>query len=110
MSDIITQLGEVLKARKDADPASSYVSSLYQKGTNEILEKIGEESAELIVAAKDAENSGDTASVIHETADLWFHTLVLLAHLNESPDKLLSELQRRSGVSGLTEKASRQAK
>lgn len=107
MSDIIDQLGKILEERKSADPDSSYVASLYKDGLNQILEKIGEEATELVIAAKDTKVKGDTSQVIHEAADLWFHTLVLLAHLNESPKNLLDELQNRFGTSGLIEKASR---
>lgn len=107
MSDIIDQLGKILEARKSADAGSSYVAGLYQDGLNGILEKIGEETTEVILAAKDAEQSGKTGALVHETADLWFHSLVLLAYMNETPDKLLAELERRFGTSGLIEKASR---
>lgn len=104
MSDkVINELFEVLKERKGADPEQSYVASLYGKGTDHILKKIGEESAELIIAAKD----GDAEQVIYETADLWFHSLVLLAHNGIDSAQLLAELQRRFGVSGLEEKARR---
>jgi len=107
VSDIIGQLSKILEARKQADPGASYVSGLYQRGTNHILEKIGEEATELLIAAKDAEQSGQNSEMIHEMADLWFHTLVLLAHLGETPHDLLNELQRRFGTSGLVEKANR---
>lgn len=106
-NDIIDKIGQILEARKRANPETSYVSELYKGGLDRILEKIEEESAELIVAASDAEKSKKTDEVIHETADLWFHTLVLLAYLNESPHSILNELQKRFGTSGLTEKASR---
>lgn len=107
MSDILKQLGEILEQRKHADADSSYVSSLYAKGLNKILEKLGEEATETILAAKDAETSGDNTDLIYETADLWFHSLITLAHLGESPEAVLIELQRRFGLSGLDEKASR---
>lgn len=107
MSDLINQLSKVLEERKSADPESSYVASLYKGGLNKILEKVGEEATELILAAKDAEKSGDNKALVHETADLWFHSLVLLSHLNETPESLLAELEKRFGTSGLTEKASR---
>lgn len=107
MSDILKELGQILEQRKQADAESSYVSSLYQKGLNKILEKVGEEATETILAAKDAETSGDNSDLIYETADLWFHSLIMLAHLGESPDAVLRELQRRFGLSGLDEKAAR---
>ncbi|MEH6358322.1 MAG: phosphoribosyl-ATP diphosphatase [Pseudomonadales bacterium] len=107
MSDILKELGEILEQRKLADADSSYVSSLYAKGLNKILEKVGEEATETILAAKDAETSGDNSDLIYETADLWFHSLIALAHLGESPEAVLKELQRRFGLSGLDEKAAR---
>ena len=93
MNDTLKELGQILEQRKQADADSSYVSSLYQKGLNKILEKVGEEATETILAAKDAETSGDNSALIYETADLWFHSLVMLAHLGESPDAVLQELQ-----------------
>ena len=107
MSDVLKQLGKVLEERKAADADSSYVASLYAKGLNKILEKVGEESVETIIAAKDAKLSGDNSDVIYETADLWFHTLIMLSDLGESPDSILNELARRFGLSGIEEKASR---
>ena len=107
MSDVLTQLGEVLEQRKSASPDSSYVSSLHAKGLNKILEKVGEEATETILAAKDAQQSGDNKEVIYETADLWFHTLVALSHLGERPEAVLVELARRFDMSGIEEKASR---
>jgi len=107
MSDVLTQLGEVLEQRKTAAPDSSYVSSLHAKGLNKILEKVGEEATETILAAKDAQTSGDNKDVIYETADLWFHSLVALSHLGETPQAVLDELARRFDLSGLEEKASR---
>lgn len=107
MSDILSALGDILEQRKEAAADSSYVSSLYQKGLNKILEKIGEEATETIIAAKDAERSGDNSDVIYETADLWFHSLVALAKLGERPEAVLNELARRFNMSGLEEKASR---
>ena len=82
MSDTLTRLAEVLEARKGAAPDSSYVASLYHKGLNKILEKVGEESVETILAAKDAAINGDCSDLIYETADLWFHSLVMLAALD----------------------------
>jgi phosphoribosyl-ATP pyrophosphohydrolase len=83
------------------------VASLHQKGLNKILEKVGEESVETILAARDAEQSGDNSKVIYETADLWFHSLVMLSYLDIEVDEILNELERRFGLSGLEEKANR---
>lgn len=110
MSDILSALGDILEQRKQAEADSSYVASLYHKGLNKILEKVGEEATETILAAKDAEHSGDNQELIYETADLWFHSLVALAHLGERPEAVLAELARRFDISGLDEKASRQPK
>lgn len=107
MSDVLKQLGEVLEQRKSAAPDSSYVASLHAKGLNKILEKIGEEATETILAAKDAKLSGDNSDLVYETADLWFHSLVALSHLGETPEAVLNELARRFDLSGLEEKASR---
>ena len=107
MSDVLQQLAQVLEARKAADPDSSYVASLHQKGLNRILEKVGEECTETLLAAKDAENSGETRELISETADLWFHTMVMLSRLGLGPDDVLQELANRFDLSGLEEKASR---
>lgn len=107
MSDVLTQLGQVLEQRKQESPDSSYVASLYAKGLNKILEKVGEEATEAIIAAKDAVASKDTSDVVYETADLWFHSLVMLAALDEKPQAVLDELARRFNLSGLEEKAQR---
>jgi len=103
MSDILSRLATALEARKGADPASSYVAALYAKGLDAILKKIGEEATETVIAAK----SGEPQALIHETADLWFHTLVLLAQQGLRPDDVLAELERRFGTSGIDEKAQR---
>lgn len=103
MSDTLNRLAEVLESRKNADPQSSYVAKLYAKGMDGILKKVGEEATETILAAKD----GDPQKIIYETADLWFHTLVMLAHAGLHPDDILNELARREGLSGLDEKAAR---
>jgi phosphoribosyl-ATP pyrophosphohydrolase len=103
MSEILTQLTEVLEQRKGADPDSSYVASLYHKGLDAILKKIGEEATETVMAAKD----GDGEKIVYEVADLWFHTLVLLAREGLSADDVLVELGRRFGLSGLDEKSQR---
>ena len=107
MSDTFARLAEVLEARKGAAADSSYVASLYHKGLNKILEKVGEESVETILAAKDAAVSGDASELIYETADLWFHSMVLLAQFGLSPQQVIDELARREGVSGIDEKAAR---
>ena len=103
MSDILNRLAETLEARKSADPQSSYTAKLYAKGLDAILKKIGEESAETIIAAKD----GDADQIVYEVADLWFHTLVLLAQQGLHPEQVLQELARREGLSGIAEKAAR---
>lgn len=103
MSNVLKRLGETLAARKAAAPESSYVAGLYARGLDAILKKIGEEAAETVIAAK----GGDRRRIVHETADLWFHTLVLLAHQGLAPDDVLNELERRFGRSGLAEKAAR---
>jgi len=103
MSEILERLAETLEARKGADPQSSYVAKLYAKGIDSILKKVGEEAAETIIAAK----GGDKAQIVYETADLWFHTLVMLAHSGLHPNDVLNELARREGLSGIAEKESR---
>jgi len=103
-ADIINELFRVLEERKAADPESSYVAGLYAKGTDHILKKIGEEAAELLISGK----GGNATEIIHETADLWFHSLVLLAHYGIDSGEVLRELDRRFGQSGLEEKARRQ--
>lgn len=103
MSDILDRLAETLEARKQAAPDSSYVARLYAKGTDAILKKIGEEATETVMAAKDDQPE----KIIYEVADLWFHTLVLLAHKGLKPADVLNELARREGLSGLAEKSNR---
>lgn len=103
MSDVLRELAAVLEARKTAAPNSSYVAGLYAKGLDAILKKIGEEAAETLLAAK----GGDREQIVHEVADLWFHTLVLLAAQGLTPEDVLQELARRFGTSGLVEKAGR---
>lgn len=106
-TDVLAELATILEQRKSATPDSSYVASLHAKGLNKILEKVGEESVETIIAAKDVALSGDKAELVYETADLWFHTLVMLSHLDIGPDAILDELARRFDLSGLEEKANR---
>ena len=103
MPDILERLADVLEARKQADPGSSYVARLYAKGLDAILKKIGEEATETVMAAKD----GVADQIVYEVADLWFHSLVLLAHQGLRPEQVLAELDRRFGLSGIAEKASR---
>lgn len=102
-NDILDRLAQTLEARKQADPQSSYVAKLYHKGLDAILKKVAEEAAETIMAAKD----GVREKIIYETADLWFHSMVLLAQQGIHPDEILNELARREGLSGIVEKASR---
>ena len=106
MTDILKQLAAVLEERKKADPESSYVAKLHSKGLDAILKKIGEEATETVMAAKD----GQSDKIIYETADLWFHTMVMLSHQSLSYEDVLNELARRFGMSGLEEKASRTEK
>lgn len=101
--NILQQLAEVLEQRKSAEPDSSYVAKLYSKGLDSILKKVGEEATETVIAAK----GGDKDKLIYETADLWFHTLVMLADQGLGPQAVLDELARRFGLSGLEEKANR---
>ncbi|MBZ2169112.1 phosphoribosyl-ATP diphosphatase [Marinobacter sp. F4216] len=109
MSDLLERLAEVLEQRKAANPDTSYVASLHAKGLNKILEKVGEECTETLLAAKDAEQSGDTSKLVYETADLWFHSLVMLSNLGLGPQDILEELARRFDLSGLEEKAGRKS-
>lgn len=102
-NDILSRLADTLESRKQADPQSSYVAKLYGKGLDAILKKVAEEAAETIMAAKD----GERDKIIYETADLWFHSMVLLAQQGIRPEDVLNELARREGLSGLAEKASR---
>lgn len=103
IAETLDRLTETLAARRGADPATSYVAKLFHKGQDAILKKIGEEAVETIMAAKD----GDKTHLVYEVADLWFHTLVLLAEQGLSYEDVLNELARREGVSGIAEKASR---
>lgn len=105
---VLDVLEDMLAERRFGDPEKSYVAKLHHKGLDHILKKVGEESTEVVMAAKDAARSKNNEDVIHEVADLWFHTLVLLSHLEEPPSAVLAELERRMGVSGLVEKANRE--
>ncbi len=106
MDEVLNRLAGVLEERKGAGPEASYVADLYAQGLDAILKKVGEEAVETVLAAK----GGRTEEVVYETADLWFHTLVMLAHLGLGPEDILRELERRFGLSGLAEKASRARK
>ena len=103
MNTILKKLTEILEARKKDDPSKSYTASLYRDGLEAILKKVNEEAFETIIAAR----QGDNKELIHEVADLWFHTLVLMAHKNLSAEDILNELSRREGTSGIEEKESR---
>lgn len=102
-NDVLNRLAEIVEARKQADPKDSYVASLYAKGLDKILKKVGEEAAETLIAAKNS----DRNELVYEMADLWFHCLVLLAQKGLHPDDVLNELARREGLSGHVEKAGR---
>ena len=103
MNDVLDRLADLLEQRKSADPNSSYVAKLYAKGMDSILKKIGEEATETVIAAK----GGNEQEIIYETADLWFHTLIMLAKAGLKPQDVLNELARREGLSGLIEKENR---
>ncbi len=103
--EVLQRLMQVIEQRRSADPSVSYVARLLSKGNDAILKKIGEEATEVVMAAKD----GVPINIVNETADLWFHCLVMLAHHNIGVDEVLAELSRREGLSGLDEKASRKA-
>jgi len=102
-ANILRRLGEAIAARKQAEPESSYVAALLAKGHDAVLKKVAEEAAETLLAAKD----GDKLHLVRETADLWFHSLILLAWHGLGPDDVLAELRRREGISGIEEKRSR---
>ncbi len=102
-AEVLYSIADTLEARKSAAPASSYVASLFHKGQDAILKKVAEEAAEVLMASKD----GDRLHLVREMADLWFHSMVLLAHHGLRPEDVLAELKRREGISGHDEKASR---
>lgn len=102
-ADSLNEIHAVLQSRLQADPETSYVASLYDKGLDAILKKIGEEATETVMAAKD----GDADKLVYEIADLWFHTLVLLAQQGLEPQQVINELARRIGTSGIQEKRQR---
>ncbi|MAT93873.1 MAG: phosphoribosyl-ATP diphosphatase [Halioglobus sp.] len=107
MSDVLQQLAATIEQRRQADPEQSYVASLHHRGLNKILEKVGEEATEVLLAAKDAGNGGEREALVGEVADLWFHSMVMLSHLDVDVSEVLDCLAQRFGVSGLEEKASR---
>jgi len=111
--DALARLAAVIESRKPAnggDPEASYVARLLHKGPDAFLKKIGEEATEVVMAAKDADHGADTAKLVNEVADLWFHCMVALAHYGASPAEVIAELQRREGLGGLEEKALRKAR
>jgi phosphoribosyl-ATP pyrophosphohydrolase len=110
MSETLKRLADTIEARKPqngGDADKSYVARLFAKGDDAILKKIGEEATEVVMAAKDARAGGDTSKVLYECADLWFHSMIMLAHFNLTPQDVLDELTRREGISGIEEKARR---
>lgn len=110
-ADVLAALAAVIESRLPAhggNPEASYVARLLHKGPDAFLKKIGEEATEVVMAAKDADHGGDTAKVVYEVADLWFHSMIALAYYGLSPADVIAELQRREGTSGLEEKAMRQ--
>jgi len=110
MGEVLRRLTEVIESRKLAnggDPEKSYVSRLFSKGDDAILKKIGEEATETVMAAKDARAQGNNAGLLYECADLWFHSLVMLAQFDLKPEDVLRELARREGMSGIEEKTNR---
>lgn len=106
----LARLAAIIESRKSAnggDPQASYVARLLHKGPDAFLKKIGEEATEVVMAAKDADHGGDASKIIYEVADLWFHSMVALAHYGFSPADVVAELVRREGTSGIEEKALR---
>jgi phosphoribosyl-ATP pyrophosphohydrolase len=102
-TDILSRVADVIESRRSADPQSSYVAKLFHKGLDAMLKKVGEEATETVMAAKD----GQPTQVVYEVADLWFHTMVVLAQFGMRPEQVLQELARREGLSGLAEFAAR---
>ena len=112
MSDALARLAAIIESRKPAnggDPEKSYVSRLLHKGPDAFLKKIGEEATEVVMAAKDVDHGADPASLVYEVADLWFHSMIALAHYGLTPADVVAELERREGTSGIEEKALRKA-
>jgi len=111
--DALARLAQVIESRKPAhggDPQASYVARLLHKGPDAFLKKIGEEATEVVMAAKDVDHGGDRTKLVGEVADLWFHSMIALAHYGLGPADVIAELQRREGLSGLEEKAMRKAR
>lgn len=111
--DALARLAAVIESRKvvnGGDPEKSYVARLLHKGPDAFLKKIGEEATEVVMAAKDADHGADRKKIIYEVADLWFHTMIALAHYGLTPAEVVAELERREGTSGIEEKALRKAK
>jgi phosphoribosyl-ATP pyrophosphohydrolase len=112
-NDTLARLAAVIESRKPGhggDPEASYVARLLHKGPDAFLKKIGEEATEVVMAAKDATHGGDAAKIVNEVADLWFHSMIALAHYGLTPADVLAELERRAGTSGIEEKALRKAR
>ena len=109
-TDTLLRLAAIIDSRKGGDPDVSYVSRLFHKGDDAVLKKIGEESTEVVLAAKDARHGGAPKALVGEVADLWFHCLVMLSHFDLSPADVLAELERREGMSGIEEKALRKSR
>ena len=111
--DAIKRLADVVDARRadflagKANPDVSYIAKLFSKGDDAILKKIGEEATETVMAAKDVDHGGDASKLVYEVADLWFHSMIALAHYGLTPADVVNELARREGLSGLEEKALR---
>ena len=113
MSDVLSRLAQVIESRKPeagGNPETSYVSRLFDKGDDAILKKIGEEATETVMAANDVRSGADASKLVYECADLWFHSLIMLARFNLSPQQVLDELARREGLSGIEEMANRKLK
>ncbi|MDM0114407.1 phosphoribosyl-ATP diphosphatase [Variovorax sp. J22R133] len=111
-SDALARLAAVIESRLPAnggDAETSYVARLLHKGPDAFLKKIGEEATEVVMAAKDADHGGDRTKIVYEVADLWFHSMIALAHYGLSPAEVIAELERRAGTSGIEEKALRKA-
>mgnify|MGYP001143688792 FL=1 len=109
-NDVLSRLAAVIESRRGGDPETSYVARLLARGEDSILKKIGEEATETVLAAKDAGRGAAADRIVAETADLWFHCLVMLAHYGLHPREVLAELERRAGTSGIEEKAARKAR
>lgn len=110
--DALARLAAVIESRKPThggEPDKSYVARLLHKGPDAFLKKIGEEATEVVMAAKDADHGGDASKIVYEVADLWFHSMVALAHYGFTPADVVAELERREGTSGIEEKALRRA-